>query len=109
MIAPEGEQCRPLANDLRRMVLDRGGDGLGAAVIEEAVSVIDDGQLVERVELHAVGLFPGQYARSRTHRPRPETRAGPVRRRGVERHAGNHDIDTLEVVYLRRMNESAPA
>ena len=59
MVAAQSQKSRPLLNDLRRMCFDRVRDGRGFAVIEEAVSDIGHCQLVERVELHTVRLFPG--------------------------------------------------
>jgi hypothetical protein len=58
MIAPQGQQTRPLVNDLERVLLDRRGNLFWLAVIEKTVTNIGDGQFVEGIKFHAVRLFP---------------------------------------------------
>ena len=79
-------------------------------MIEKAVAHIGDGQLVERVERHAVGLFPGHDRRRVANGARAKASARAIGRRRVERHASDGNVDALRsVTYLRRMKDVTPA
>ncbi len=109
MIAAERQQRRPLADDPAGIFLDCTGRCSRVAVIEEAIADVGDGQLVERVELHAVGLFPGHDRRCVADRARAEACAGPVGGGGIERYAHDGEVHAVEVPRVLAAHERGDA
>ncbi|MCY1451054.1 hypothetical protein D9M71_679010 [compost metagenome] len=71
--------------------------GLGRAVVEVTIAIVDHRQVIEGVEFPRPVPFPGRLHRSVANAPWPEARAGPVAGGGVERHAADHHIDALQI------------
>ena len=65
--------------------------------VESAITVVDDGEPIERIKIPWPGNTPGQLGGRGPYRGRAKAGSGTVSGRGIERHAGNCNIDAFEV------------
>jgi hypothetical protein len=87
------------------VLFNRCGCLFRATVIEEAITTIHDGKHVERVELHAVRLFPRHDCRRCTNRAGSESGTRPVGRRRIEGHTDDRHIDVRHVIRVLAAHE----
>ncbi len=98
VIAAEADERGTGVDDPGRMVLDAPGDlFLAGAPIEIAVAVVDDGEVIERVEEPRPQRPPGKLRRCLADGLRPETRAGAIGSGLIERDAGDGDVDVRQL------------
>ena len=106
VVAADGEHGGAGVEDVCRVALDAGGDVGGAAVVQGAVSGVDDGDAPGRIEAPRPRRPPRELRRSGAHRARPQTGAGAVGGREVEGDAGDRDVDSLEIAGVRPPQEA---
>ena len=106
VVATDGEDRRPGAEDGGRVALDAGGDLAGTAVVRRAVSGVDDGETLRRVEAPRPGRPPRKLCGCGPDRARPETRARAVGGREIEGDAGDRDVGAFRIAYVRAPEEA---
>ena len=97
VVAAEGHHLGTVGEDLGAVSFDSLDSVGGMAVVDEAVAVVDHGEVGERVEAEGVGVELGKTRRRRPDGAWAETCAGPVRRRHVERDARHDDVGIGDV------------
>ena len=105
VVAAERDHLRTRRDDLRRMVLEALGEVFLAAPVEEAVTIVDDGERIEGIEVPWPERAPGILGGSLADALGTHARAGPVRDRLVEGNAGDRDVDALEVTRILAAHE----
>jgi hypothetical protein len=109
VITAEGERHCARAHDRADLLLDLRGDALRQREIERHVAVVDHGEPLARVVSPPVGPIPCHDGGRRTDRGGAEARAGTVRRRQVEGHADDGDVDVAQVLAVAPPEEAQRA
>ena len=106
VIASDAEHRRAGAEDVRRVALDAGGDLGGPAMVQGAVSGVDDRETLRRVEAPWPRRSPRKLRGCGPDRARAETRARTVGGGEIEGDPGDRDVDALEIACIRSSEEA---
>ena len=98
MVAAERQQEGAGSQQLLRLALDRARRLLVVAAVEQAVAIVDDGQLVERIDVERILRIAVHDRGGAADRLRPEAGARPVGHGRVERNAPDDRVGALDVL-----------
>jgi len=105
VVAAEGQHLGAGGEDGARVLDDGRLDGQRVVRVEPAVTVVDHGQVVERVEAPRVGLELGQLHAGGTDGLRALARAGAVGDGQVQRNAGYHHVRAFQIARVVAAHE----
>jgi hypothetical protein len=66
-------------------------------MIEKTIPNISDGKFVKRIKLHAIRFFPCHGRRCVSNSARSQPGTWSIGCRGIKRHAGDGDINAIEI------------
>ena len=98
MVAAERQQERAGFEQFRRLALDRARRLLVVAVVEQAIAIVDHGELFEQVAVERILRIVVEDRGGAADRLRAEARARPVGHGGVEGNAPDDRVRALHVL-----------
>ncbi|MNG11903.1 hypothetical protein D3C84_954740 [compost metagenome] len=109
VIAAKSQHCRASIEDVLGVGLNHFGRRLRRTVVEIAIAVVDDRQVIERIKRPWPVPFPGDPGRGRTNATWSEASAWAVAGGGVERHATDRHINATQVATVTPTHETGDA
>ncbi|MCY1401673.1 hypothetical protein D9M71_167960 [compost metagenome] len=106
MVAAKRQHRRARIEDVLGVGFDHFGRRLRRTVVEIAIAVVDDRQVIERIKRPRPMPFPGDPGRGGANAPWPEACAGAVAGGRVERHATDGHINAAQVTTVTATHET---
>ncbi|MNE74705.1 hypothetical protein D3C80_1708000 [compost metagenome] len=106
MVAAKRQHRRAGIEDVLGVGFDHFGRRLRRTVVEIAIAVVDDRQVIERIKRPRPMPFPGDPGRGGANAPWPEACAGAVAGGRVERHATDGHINAAQVTTVTATHET---